>query len=44
MQSPHYFIVSPINNRRYDNIKKIGEIDFITSTSEDQSNRSSFKL
>jgi len=35
MQSPHYFIVSPINNRRYDNIKKIGEIDFITSTSEE---------
>ena len=35
MKSPHSFIVRPIGNRRYDNIKKIGSIDFITSTSEE---------
>ena len=35
MRSPHYFIVTPLKNRRYDNIKKIGDIDFITSTSEE---------
>tara|TARA_Y100001937_G_scaffold128828_1_gene208647 strand:+ start:3921 stop:4493 length:573 start_codon:yes stop_codon:yes gene_type:complete len=35
MKSPHYFIVTPLNNRRYNNIKKIGDIDFITSTSEE---------
>ena len=35
MKSPNCFIVSPINDRRYDNIKKIGDVDFITSTSEE---------
>lgn len=35
MKSPHSFIVRPIGNRRYDNIKKIGSVDFITSTSEE---------
>ena len=35
MKSPFSFIVTPINNRRYDNIKKIGDVDFITSTSEE---------
>lgn len=35
MQSPFYFIVTPKDNRRYNNTKKIGEVDFITSTSEE---------
>lgn len=35
MKSPHAFIVKPLNGRRYDNIKKIGGIDFITSTSQE---------
>tara|TARA_R100001510_G_scaffold57790_1_gene67854 strand:- start:510 stop:1082 length:573 start_codon:yes stop_codon:yes gene_type:complete len=35
MRSPHYFIVTPINDRRYNNIKKIGGVDLITSTSEE---------
>lgn len=35
MKSPFYFVVRPTNGRRYDNIKKIGSIDFITSTSQE---------
>ena len=35
MQSPYSFIVTPLKNRRYNNIKKIGDTDFITSTSEE---------
>ena len=44
MQSPYSFIVTPLANttvlgdiefRRYSNIKKIGDTDFITSTSEE---------
>jgi len=35
MQSPYNFIVTPINNRRYDNTKNINGIDFITSTSQE---------
>ncbi len=35
MKSPFSYIVTPLNNRRYDNIKKYGDIDFITSTSEE---------
>jgi len=35
MKSLYQFIVEPKNNRRYDNIKNIGGIDFITSTSEE---------
>lgn len=35
MKSPFNFIVQPCNGRRYDNIKKIGGIDFITSTSQE---------
>lgn len=36
MQSPFCFVVNPLNNKRYDNIKKIGDIDFIiSSTKED---------
>jgi hypothetical protein len=34
MKSPFSFIVKPINNRRYSNIKNWG-VDFITSTSEE---------
>ncbi len=35
MRSPFYFIVKPLTGKRYDNSKKIGGIDFITSTSEE---------
>ena len=35
MKSPLYFITKPYNGRRYDNVKSIGGIDFITSTSEE---------
>ena len=35
MKSPFYFIIKPYNLRRYDNIKKIGGVDFVTSTSKE---------
>jgi hypothetical protein len=35
MKSPYSFIVKPYNNRRYDNVKSYGDIEFITSTSEE---------
>lgn len=35
MQSPFYFIVRPFKGRRYDNIKDIGGVDFITSVSKE---------
>ena len=35
MKSPFYFIASPVNGRRYDNTRKIGGIDLIVSTSEE---------
>jgi len=35
MKSPFYFIVKPVNNRRYDNIKNIGGVDLITSVSQE---------
>lgn len=35
MKSPTDFIVKPYNGRRYDNVKKIGGIDFITSVSKE---------
>ena len=35
MRSPFNFIVKPYNERRYDNIKKIGEVDFVTSVSKE---------
>jgi len=35
MKSPFNFIVRPQGGRRYDNIKKIGGIDFVTSTSQE---------
>ena len=35
MKSPFYFIVKPKDNKRYNSTKKIGNIDFITSTSKE---------
>lgn len=35
MRSPFNFIVKPRGGRRYDNIKNIGGVDFITSTSQE---------
>lgn len=35
MKSPTNFIVRPLNGRRYNNIKKIGDVDLITSTSQE---------
>ena len=35
MKSPHSFIIKPVKGRRYDNIKKIGDVDFITSSSKE---------
>ena len=35
MQSPNLFIVKPRENKRYNNTKNIGGIDFITSTSQE---------
>jgi len=35
MRSPYNFIVSPLSDRRYDNIKKIGDSELITSVSQE---------
>jgi hypothetical protein len=35
MKSPHYFLVKPVNGRRYDNIKNWSGIEFITSSSKE---------
>jgi hypothetical protein len=35
MRSPYCFIVTPVNNRRYDNLKTIGDGELITSVSEE---------
>ena len=35
MRSPDMFIVRPLDGRRYDNIKDIGGVNFITSTSKE---------
>ena len=35
MRSPFYFIVKPINGKRYNNTKDIGGVDLIVSTSEE---------
>ena len=35
MQSPFYFIVKPIDGKRYSNTKEIGGIELIVSTSEE---------
>ena len=35
MKSPFYFIVRPLDGKRYNNTKQIGGVDFITSSSEE---------
>ena len=35
MRSPFYFIVEPVNQKRYTNTKSIDNFDLITSTSEE---------
>ena len=35
MKSPYLFITTPLDNKRYNNTKNIGGVDFITSTSEE---------
>ena len=35
MKSPYCFIVTPVDDRRYDNIKEIAGINFLTSVSEE---------
>ena len=35
MKSPFYFIAKPMDGKRYNNTKDIGDIEFITSTSEE---------
>jgi hypothetical protein len=35
MRSPYLFITKPLDDKRYNNTKKIGDVDFITSTSEE---------
>tara|TARA_R110000796_G_scaffold26783_4_gene74038 strand:- start:6593 stop:7156 length:564 start_codon:yes stop_codon:yes gene_type:complete len=35
MKSPFFFIVEPLNGKRYNNTKEIGGVEFITSTSEE---------
>lgn len=35
MRSPYYFIVKPLNGKRYDNTKEIAGVEFIVSTSEE---------
>jgi hypothetical protein len=35
MKSPFYFIVKAYNGKRYDNTKRIGDIDFIVSSSKE---------
>ena len=38
MRSPKEFIVKPLQGKRYDNTKKIGDVDLILSTSEEDHN------
>jgi len=35
MQSPFNFIVKPVNGKRYENTKKVGDLDLIVNTSEE---------
>ena len=35
MRAIYSFIVEPLNNRRYDNVKSYDQVDFITSVSEE---------
>ena len=35
MKSPYNFIVKPLHKKRYNNTKDIGEVEFITSVSQE---------
>ena len=35
MRALYSFIVEPVNNRRYDNVQKLDNVDFVTSVSEE---------
>ena len=35
MKSPHYFIVEPVNQKRYNNTKQIDDVDFVINTSQE---------
>ena len=35
MNSPFYFIVTPLNNKRYDNVRVYGDSELITSSSQE---------
>ena len=35
MRSPFYFIVKPVDDKRYNNTKNVSGIELITSTSEE---------
>ena len=35
MKSPHHFIIKPYNERRYDNVRKYGDVDFIIVNYQD---------
>jgi len=43
MRSPFYFIVKPLQGKRYNNTKKLGDVDFITSSSEENHKASNRK-
>ena len=43
MRSPYLFITTPLDNKRYNNTKKIGDVDFIISTSEENHEASNRK-
>jgi hypothetical protein len=40
MRPPFCYVVKPVGGRRYDNIKKIGDVDFIMSSSEEDHHHS----
>ena len=35
MKSPHYFIVEPVDKKRYVNTKQIDNVDFVINTSQE---------
>ena len=35
MRSPFYFIVEPLEGKRYDNTRKFGDVDFVISSSQE---------
>ena len=35
MRSPDAFIVQPLNDTRYDNIREMGDVEFIVSSSQE---------